>query len=40
MGIRVGSVLFCLFLLYFYFFIVACYRLSSVLVSFGCFNLF
>ena len=42
MGIRVGSVLFCLFLLYFFIFIFifACYRFSSVLVCFGCFSMF
>ena len=39
-GIRVGSVLFCLFLLYIFFiFIFACYRFSSVLVVLVCFSM-
>ena len=43
MGIQVGSVLLLFFLLYFFYyfiFIFACYRMSSVLVCFGCFSLF
>ena len=40
MGIQVGSMLFCLFLLYFFIFIFLCNRFSVVSVCFGCFSVF
>ena len=39
-GIRVGSVLFCFFIIFVFIFIFAWYRFSSVLVCFGYFSFF